>query len=491
MAGNVSVGVRVAPLVTLLFGLAAGIATQPVFAADCPRADALGTSRVLVVDAKAHPLIGSMQYRETLPLNDGEVVLTFDDGPLGKHSEQVLEILAGQCVKATFFMVGRQAQANPEGVRKARDAGHTVATHTLSHPYGMQRLSLDRSKAEIDGGIAQVTTALGEGAGISPFFRIPGLSRNDGIEEYAKEKGLQVWSADVVADDWHHISAQRVHDLAMQRLTARGKGVLLLHDIQPRTVAALPKILGDLKARGFRIVHVVPATAENPATPTEPQQWQHYPNSELVATARWPKIPNFAFVQHEPLPAPKLTDSYWNDIRLLDRPQARGRSIPLPRRAPWPREVQVASVDAASALPAPAASVFEVGEGLGVVMLGVNATRPAERREAVETEPKKAESKEAESKEAAPKPEARKPQRNAARKGKRPAAVAHARGKPAATEPLYSESQSAAAQSGRPAAAGKHAASDGKTVKRATPEKKNVKRAIHHNREASARSPNG
>src|SRR5262245_23806888 len=139
MAGNVSVGVRVAHLVSLLFALAAA---QSALAADCPRADALGTSRTLVVDAKAHPLIGSMQYRETLPLNDGEVVLTFDDGPLGKNSAQALDILAAECVKATFFLVGRQAQANPEGVRRIRDAGHTVATHTLNHPYAMQRMSL-------------------------------------------------------------------------------------------------------------------------------------------------------------------------------------------------------------------------------------------------------------------------------------------------------------------------------------------------------------
>src|SRR5436190_2420805 len=180
MTGYGELSVRARHVAALWFGLAAGLAASAAFAADCPRPDALGTSRTLVVDAKAHPLIGTMQYRETLPLNDGEVVLTFDDGPLPKHSNQILDILAAQCVKATFFMVGRQAQANPEGVRKARDAGHTVATHTLSHPYGMYRLSLDRSKAEIDGGIAQVTTALGEGALISPFFRIPGLSRNDG-----------------------------------------------------------------------------------------------------------------------------------------------------------------------------------------------------------------------------------------------------------------------------------------------------------------------
>src|SRR3954469_8571804 len=166
--GGLSVHAR--HVAALWFGVAAGVAGSSVFAADCPRPDALGTSRVLVVDAKAHPLIGSMQYRETLPLNDGEVVLTFEDGPRGKHSEQVLEILAGQCVKATFFMVGRQAQANPEGVRKARDAGHTVATHTQNHPTSMHHLPAERVQQELDEGIASVTAALGDATALAPFF---------------------------------------------------------------------------------------------------------------------------------------------------------------------------------------------------------------------------------------------------------------------------------------------------------------------------------
>ena len=165
-----------------MLGLAGSFAALPAAAANCPRPDALGTSRTLVVDAKEHPLIGSMQYRETLPLNDGEVVLTFDDGPLPKYSYQILEILAAQCVKATFFLVGNQAKANPEGVRKVLAAGHTIATHSLSHPTGMHRLPLDRAKAEINGGIAAVTAALGDqSAAMSPFFRVPGLARNDGM----------------------------------------------------------------------------------------------------------------------------------------------------------------------------------------------------------------------------------------------------------------------------------------------------------------------
>src|SRR5258707_10588637 len=118
-----------------------------------------------------------MQYRESLPLEDGEVVLTFDDGPLAKYSNQILEILAAQCVKATFFTVGRQANANPEGVRKVRDAGHTVATHTQNHPANMHRLPIARARQEIEDGIASVTAALGDGTAPAPFFRIPGLAR--------------------------------------------------------------------------------------------------------------------------------------------------------------------------------------------------------------------------------------------------------------------------------------------------------------------------
>jgi len=88
------------------------VTAQAASAADCPgHPDALGTSRTLVVDPKQHPRIGTMQYAETLPLDDHEVVLTFDDGPLPKYSNQVLAILAEQCVKATFFIIGRQANA--------------------------------------------------------------------------------------------------------------------------------------------------------------------------------------------------------------------------------------------------------------------------------------------------------------------------------------------------------------------------------------------
>src|SRR6266403_3444630 len=282
MVGNVLVGVRTPQWAALCLGLLA-ITAQTASAADCPgHPGALGTSRTLVVDPRQHPRIGSMQYAETLPLNDHEVVLTFDDGPLPRNSSQVLDILASQCVKATFFTIGRMAQAYPEGVRKLRDAGHSIGTHTQNHPLSMNRMPVERARQEIDDGIASVKAALGDDAALTPFFRIPGLSRTEGVEDYLASQGIQTWSADFLADDWRHISSSRVYDLAMKRLEETGRGILLLHDIQARTVAALPRILHALKARGYRIVHVVPATAERPKTPTDPQQWQLHPVSESV-----------------------------------------------------------------------------------------------------------------------------------------------------------------------------------------------------------------
>jgi peptidoglycan/xylan/chitin deacetylase (PgdA/CDA1 family) len=371
MIGNALVGVRTRRWAASCLGLLTGIAVQAATAADCPgHPDALGTSRTLVVDPTTHPRIGTMQYPETLPLQDHEVVLTFDDGPLPRNSNQVLDILAAQCVKATFFVIGRMARSSPEGVRKLRDAGHSIGTHTQDHPLGMNRMSIERARQEIDDGIASVKSALGDDAALAPFFRIPGLARADGVEEYLASQGIQTWSADFLADDWRHVSSSRVYDLAIKRLEDKGRGILLLHDIQARTVAALPRILHELKARGYRIVHVVPATPELAATPTEPHQWQLHPPSEAVAISHWPKIPDFVFAEADMLPAPSLSDFDGPDGPLvagadpLDRARRLASSVPLPRQAPWPRQLLLALDDgAATALPVPARSLFEIPEG--------------------------------------------------------------------------------------------------------------------------------
>lgn len=258
-------------------------------AAECPgNPDALGTSRVLVVDPAEHARLGTMQYRETLPLEPGEVVLTFDDGPLPPYTNRVLEVLASQCVKATYFLVGRMAQAYPAMVRQVHAAGHTIGTHSQSHPLTFHKMPLARAEQEINDGIASVTAALGAADQLAPFFRIPGLLRADQVETYLASQSIMTWSADFPADDWRRISAAEIVRRAMSRLEAKGKGVLLLHDIHPATALALPALLKEIKDRGYRIVHVVPASADLPKTATLPSQWLMHPPKEPVADP-WPQ----------------------------------------------------------------------------------------------------------------------------------------------------------------------------------------------------------
>ena len=363
-SGRVRIRWRVVSSLGLLAWL---VVAQGAAAADCPgHPDAIGTSRTLVVDPREHPRIGAMQYKETLPLHDHEVVLTFDDGPLPRNSNQVLQILADQCVHATFFTIGEQAKASPDGVRKLVAAGHTVGTHTQSHPFGFTKWPIERAQPQIDQGIASVTAAMVDPSGLAPFFRFPGLERSDAAERYLASQGIQVWSADFLADDWRHISSNQVFDLAIKRLEARGRGILLLHDIQARTVAALPRLLHELKVRGYQIVHVVPATADRVATATEPQDWQLHPVSETVPIARWPKVPELEVAADVTLPAPTLSDLGALDGELLTSESfaamRRPNGVPLPRQAPWPREIGVSPQNADSTLPVPAANLFEIAE---------------------------------------------------------------------------------------------------------------------------------
>src|ERR1700704_5828883 len=186
-------------------------------AADC-KPDALGTSRVIVVDPSEHGRIGTMQYPETLPLRDHEVVLTFDDGPLPPNTTKVLDMLAAECVKATFFLVGSMANEFPSLVRRTFADGHTIATHTQTHSPKIWKWPAAAMEADINDGIASVTQALGDSGTLSPFFRFPGLGKSKEVEAYLASQGIMVWSADFPADDWTRISSKQVAARAIDRL---------------------------------------------------------------------------------------------------------------------------------------------------------------------------------------------------------------------------------------------------------------------------------
>ena len=342
------------------------VGALPVRALDCSaNPDALGTSRVLVLQPGELTRIGRMQYPETLSLADKEVVLTFDDGPLPPYSNQVLDILASQCVKATYFLIGQMAHSFPGVVRRIYEAGHSVGTHSEDHPSRFRKLSVEKVRQEIDEGIADVGAALGDPAELAPFFRIPGLARSDAIEEELAARSLVVFGSDTVADDWHRrIKPSEIIRRAMSRLQARGKGILLLHDIHPKTVAALPGLLKELKAQGFHVVHVIPG--ERPGrieTAGEPTVWP--PITPVWATDR------------VVLPAPDET-SFATDYRPWRRVMlaAADAGILATAITLWPDPSGTVPSSSAAELPVP--NVQDIGPGDGYLGGGPTLTSIAE-----------------------------------------------------------------------------------------------------------------
>jgi hypothetical protein len=156
-------------------------------------------------------------------------------------------------------------------VRREYEEGHTIGTHSEDHPLHFGELPIDRMRSEIDVGISDVSAALGDTKYLAPFFRLPGLDRSTIVEEELAARHLTVFSSDTVADDWRHVSPDQIKSLALSRLAKLGKGILLLHDIHAKTVAALPGLLKGLKDNGFRIVQVVPSASYTIAMASKPK----------------------------------------------------------------------------------------------------------------------------------------------------------------------------------------------------------------------------
>src|SRR5262249_11645650 len=135
----------------------------------------------------------------------------------------------------------------------------------FSHP-DLSKIPFAKATADIELGIEAVTEALGKGRQPAPFFRPPYLAISKDVEKYLVARGLMVWGIDADSDDWTFTTADKVVERSISELEKAGKGILLLHDIKPATARALPQLLSELKRRGFRIVHVVPASDATAST---------------------------------------------------------------------------------------------------------------------------------------------------------------------------------------------------------------------------------
>ena len=226
-------------------------------AATCPRQDALGTSRVLAVDATTTPRVGLKSFPQTLPLQDHEVVLTFDDGPWPPTTPKVLAALAHECVRATFFLIGKPASEHPELVRRIAAEGHTIGTHTWTH-FSLAQIKPDDAVDQIEHGISAVHAAL-QGAPLAPFFRFPGFESTQATLDLLQSRGIMVFGTDLWASDWNPMTPKQELKILTDRLKAAHKGIILLHDPKAHTAAMLPAFLRYLKENHYHVVHLEPA----------------------------------------------------------------------------------------------------------------------------------------------------------------------------------------------------------------------------------------
>jgi peptidoglycan-N-acetylglucosamine deacetylase len=164
-------------------------------------------------------------------------------------------------VRANFFIVGEHAKERPDLVRRAYQEGHAIGTHSQTHA-DLSRLTLAAAAREIGDGIQSVQAALGPQLRVAPFFRAPYLQTTADLRQFLFKRDLMLWSVDVDPEDWRPQSAEAVVEHILTLLEAKHSGIVLLHDVQPHTAAAIPGLLRELNSRGYSIVQAVATDTE-------------------------------------------------------------------------------------------------------------------------------------------------------------------------------------------------------------------------------------
>jgi peptidoglycan/xylan/chitin deacetylase (PgdA/CDA1 family) len=177
------------------------------------------------------------------------VALTFDDGP-GQYTEQVLAVLREAGAKATFFLVGNRLQYWPGLAREEAELG-AVGNHTWSHPHLTE---LPRWLNWLE--LARTQLAIGQASGRLPrLFRAPYEQHDPSVDAVTRSLGLvEVFWSVASGDDQPHATARKVVRNVVAGL--RPGAIVLMHDIHPWTLRALPQILQAIRLRGLRAVTV-------------------------------------------------------------------------------------------------------------------------------------------------------------------------------------------------------------------------------------------
>jgi peptidoglycan/xylan/chitin deacetylase (PgdA/CDA1 family) len=230
-------------------------APAPAAKRACANPNALGIGRVVEIDTKGGPGFGFEHFKQLDFLADKEVVLTFDDGPWPNNTPAVLKALAEECTTGIFFAVGKHASWHPDILRQVAAAGHTVGTHTWSHVnLNKKGMTEQQAKEEIEKGFSAVRMALG--AAPAPFFRFPQLQHPPAMVTYLGTRDIAMFSTDLDSFDFKASKPEKIVETVMGKVNKLGKGIILMHDFQKHTAEALPALLAQLKAGGFKVVQM-------------------------------------------------------------------------------------------------------------------------------------------------------------------------------------------------------------------------------------------
>lgn len=190
-----------------------------------------------------------------------EVVLTFDDGPSGVYTPKVLAALKQVQAKAIFFATGKSSRSNPALLRAVAADGHSVGSHSTTHAclgannrcknQNGRMLSFSEAVAEIKSGHQAVFDALGW---VSPFFRFPYGESDPALRKFLADNSTADFRWNIDSEDWRAGTNAQLVEKVMSQVRAKGKGIILMHDIQRRTAESLPSLLRELYHGGYSIV---------------------------------------------------------------------------------------------------------------------------------------------------------------------------------------------------------------------------------------------
>jgi cellulose synthase/poly-beta-1,6-N-acetylglucosamine synthase-like glycosyltransferase/peptidoglycan/xylan/chitin deacetylase (PgdA/CDA1 family)/spore germination protein YaaH len=197
----------------------------------------------------------------------GLLALTFDDGPDPRWTPALLDILKQENVPATFFIIGKNGQAYPDLVRRIVDEGHEIGNHTYTHP-NLGEIPLALTGLELNATQRLIESLVGRSTVLfrPPYFGDAEADKPQDVEPaiLAQEMGYLMVGVRIDPDDWKlPVTADQIVSRTMQRALdanseTRGQ-VILLHDSggdRSATIEALPRLIHDLRAKGFRFVPV-------------------------------------------------------------------------------------------------------------------------------------------------------------------------------------------------------------------------------------------